>query len=61
MDAYSTIAPETLDEDLQSVRCTLAEILDEVSSLSTQAGLAVKDALDRIDAAHAEFVSSFEG
>jgi hypothetical protein len=58
MDGHSPISPQVLDEDLQIVRSTLASIVDDVSSLSAQAGDAVRDALERIDVAHAEFVSS---
>lgn len=58
MDGHSPISPEVLDEDLQIVRCTLASIVDDVSTLSEPAGHAVRDALERIDAAHAEFVSA---
>lgn len=56
MDDHTSLPPHVLDEDLQIVRATLASISSELSRLSPQAGLAVSDALDKIDEAHAEFV-----
>lgn len=52
--------PQVLDEDLQIVRATLASIFEAVNRLSPQAGQAVHAALENIDRAHAEFVSSLE-
>jgi hypothetical protein len=60
MDAPTAIAPEALDQDLQLVRTTLAAVLDDVNRLSSQAGWAIRDALEKIDAAHAEFLNSLE-
>jgi hypothetical protein len=56
MEKFVPLPPQVLDEDLQIVRATLAAIRDDVSRLSPPAGQAVVDALDKIDAAHAEFV-----
>ena len=58
MDPSPSLTPQTLDEDLQIVRATLATISDDVNRLSPHAGHAVSVALEKIDEAHAEFVRS---
>lgn len=46
---------QTLDEDLQIVRGTLAAIKPELRRFSARAADAVQDALDKLDQARREF------
>ncbi|HEY0944094.1 MAG TPA: hypothetical protein VGD81_02465, partial [Opitutaceae bacterium] len=48
--------PQTLDEDLQIMRATLATITDDIHRLSPTAGRALDEAKAKLDEAHAEFV-----
>jgi len=57
MDTPSLL-PYVLDQDLPTARATLATISDDVNRLSPNAGRAGHDALQKIPAAHAEFVRS---
>jgi hypothetical protein len=47
--------PQTLDEDLQIIRVTLATITDRVRFFSASAADAMQEALEKLDRAQGEF------
>ncbi|MDE3084533.1 MAG: hypothetical protein KGJ37_04845 [Verrucomicrobiota bacterium] len=58
MESQHPIRFQTLDEDLQIVRATLAAISGDVGNFSGKAGHAVAEALEKLDRAQEEFVRS---